>query len=100
MNELRTLEARLDELARFYADGLLDLRSWTVARERLEHVVVAAREQIARLHRPRVLLDLPFDLAAAWEAQDTDWRRAHLVAVLQRVVVNRSDVTATSTPAG
>lgn len=35
MDELRTLAARLDELARSNADGLLDLRSWTVARERV-----------------------------------------------------------------
>lgn len=93
MDDLRRLEERLDELARSYADGLVDLRSWSVARERLEQNASAARGKVRRLHRARVLLDLPADLRGAWDEHDVNWRRALLDAVLLRVVVHRSHVT-------
>lgn len=78
--EVERLEARLVELAESWADGELDRRSWSAARERIE----------ARLDGLRGSLGAPtvgLDVADSWEAMGLEQRRAVVVSVVERVVV-------------
>lgn len=87
---LQADEARLDELATLYADGQLDARSWSVARERLQTRAEDTRKALQRRPGLGVLGSLPTGdsaLRAAWDAESVEWRRAVIAAVLDHVVV-------------
>jgi site-specific DNA recombinase len=84
-------EEALEELARdYYAERRLSRGEYDAAREALQARVKATRARMTRTNgtgRLRAVLGLGKALREAWEAEPFDWRRALILAVVERVTV-------------
>lgn len=88
--ELAELEGRLGELAVLWADGGLDRRSWSVARERIERRVgeLRGRLESARDVGVRGWVGRSGVLAEVWPSLSVDQRRAVVSVAVERLVVH------------
>lgn len=89
-------EAKLEELAEEWADGLLDRTQWRIARERIEPRLAANRVIVAKASDTLPLEDFIMSrdgMAERWKALDVSRRRAIVAAVLERIEVAPADRT-------
>lgn len=87
--QLRDDERSLEELSEdFYVNRRISRAEFLGARRALEDRITGSRRGLARGVDQGVLADLSADedaLRASWDAHDVDWRRAVLIAVVDRV---------------
>lgn len=91
VDDVLELEAKLEELAKMWAEGEITRPEWIAARKPVEARLEVARRLVSRTPRGRALdgLEGPGKLRAAWEADELshERKRAILAAVIDRIVV-------------
>jgi site-specific DNA recombinase len=91
LDTLRADELALDELARdYYADHRIGRSEYLAARDALQARVIAAKRKMSRTNgtaKVRAVLGLGKALREAWASEPFDWRRALVLAVVERVTI-------------
>ncbi len=86
-------QAKLEELAGFWADGKIDSPEYFVARQRIVDRLAASRARFGRLDDQkslRGLIDHGADLRRKWAGMNLHQRRAVITVILDHVVVSRA----------
>lgn len=91
--DVLAIEARLDELAREWAEGAIGTSQWRQARAVLQERLQAAQAQQARQPRSTTVVNLlrrPGAVRQRWATLDFRTRKAVIGAVVEQVVVSRA----------
>lgn len=82
-------KARLDNLITDYATGLLNREQLALAKVAAEEALEATKRRLARMEHNHVLASIPAgkSLREAWDGADTNWRRALVGLVVEKVIV-------------
>jgi site-specific DNA recombinase len=110
LDQLRTVETKLEDLGRDYADGLVVRETFFAAQARLSGRLEVTRRKLSRAARRRAAVEVPEGGAeavrAAWQEWDAreqaapeenrpavrlaalEWRRSLLALVLERIVLH------------
>jgi site-specific DNA recombinase len=82
-------KARLDGLITDYATGLLNREQLALAKTAAEEALDSAKRKLAKMEHNHVLASIPAGTSVreAWDGADTDWRRALIALVVERVTI-------------
>lgn len=91
LEALHADELALEELARdYYAERTLSRAEYDAARDVLQSRVKGARQRMTRTNgtgKLRAVMGLGKALREAWDAESFDWRRALVLAVVEKVTI-------------